>query len=95
MSGVGNPLNGQNVNYVAVARLADRCVVATPHGATSPQSGVRSVLDPAQMRTVDANKHYTLETSGVAWHLEQMEPQDLRRDHTPSYPEARRRLLRT
>ena len=53
MSGVGNPLNGQNVNYVAVARLADRCVVAhAPHGAHVDQSGVRSVLDPAQMRTV-------------------------------------------
>ena len=71
MSGVGNPLNGQNVNYVAVARLADRCVVAhASHGAHVDQSGVRSVLDPAQMRTVDANKHYNFETSGVAWHLE-------------------------
>ena len=71
MSGVGNPLNGQNVNYVAVARLADRCVVAhASHGAHVDPSGVRSVLDPAQMRTVDANKHYNFETSGVAWHLE-------------------------
>ena len=59
------------MNYVAVARLADRCVVAhASHGAHVDQSGVRSVLDPAQMRTVDANKHYNFETSGVAWHLE-------------------------
>ena len=71
MAGVGNPLNGQNVNYVAVARLADRCVVAhASHGAHVDQSGVRSVVDPAQLRTVDANKHYNFETSGVAWHLE-------------------------
>jgi hypothetical protein len=71
MAGVGNPLNGQNVNYVAVARLADRCVVAhASHGAHVDQGGVRAVLDPPQMRTVEANKHYNFETSGSAWHLE-------------------------
>ena len=31
---------------------------------------MRAVLDPDQMRTVDAHKHYNFETSGVAWHVE-------------------------
>ena len=41
MSGVGNPLNGQNVNYVAVARLADRLYV----GCRTARTWTRAASD--------------------------------------------------
>merc|ERR1719353_1330405 len=45
------------------------------------------------MRTVDANKHYNFETSGVAWHLESDGAAWLRRYYvTLVPPEARRRV---
>jgi len=66
-----NPLRGANVNYLAVARLSDRTVVAyCANGASVEQSGVRAVLDPSQMASVESNKHYNFASNGLAWHLE-------------------------
>mmetsp|Transcript_8213 Transcript_8213/g.25708 ORF Transcript_8213/g.25708 Transcript_8213/m.25708 type:complete len:240 (-) Transcript_8213:53-772(-) len=71
MASATNPLRGANINFVAVARLSDRTVVAyTSHGASVEMSGVRAVLDPSQMSSVEANKHYNFASNGLAWHIE-------------------------
>eukprot|EP00629_Pelagomonadales_sp_RCC1024_P009826 CAMPEP_0119264730 /NCGR_PEP_ID=MMETSP1329-20130426/3741_1 /TAXON_ID=114041 /ORGANISM="Genus nov. species nov., Strain RCC1024" /LENGTH=220 /DNA_ID=CAMNT_0007264521 /DNA_START=75 /DNA_END=734 /DNA_ORIENTATION=+ len=67
-----NPLvAGQNVAFVAIARLSDRRVVAfRSNHADVDMEGVRAVLDPAQMADVAAHKHYNFASNGLAWHLE-------------------------
>ena len=63
-------VKGSNVQFLAVARLTDRTIVTwCSNGASVDLAGVRAVLDPQQMRNIEANKHYNFSSAGVAWHI--------------------------